>query len=135
VRSSNFSIKLLISAQEGSSDIAYATCVLAKTGNSGPSDVVKAESERSQSRGIERLRSAEIELRKARILVSLDASRGELYTFYRKEDLHKDAKSILNRVVTILRKNECHMSSKNAIKSSAKLITDIIFMLNNNSIY
>ena len=90
----------------------------------GLSDPAKAEPDISGRKGIERLHSAENELRNARVLVSLDSRKGELFTFYRKEDLQRDAKSIFNRVVTILRKNGCHMSSKNAIKTTDLLRPD-----------
>lgn len=122
---SSFVSKLLISSKEGSSDVAYAICILAKTSNPGVSDTARVELESSPCRGIDRLRSAENELRKARILVALDKARGELFTFYRKEDLQRDAKSIFNRVATILRKNECQMSSKNAIKTFDLLRPDL----------
>ena len=117
-------MKLLRSSQEGSSNIAYAICVPTKAGNSGVSDAVRTEPESSQSKGIDRLRRAENELRRARILVSLDQSKGELFTFYRKEDLQRESKSIYNCVMTILRKNECHTSSKNAIKTADLLRPD-----------
>jgi mediator of RNA polymerase II transcription subunit 13, fungi type len=55
--------------------------------------------------------------------VSSDKSRGELFTFYRKEDLQRDGKSIFNRLIIILRKNECHMS-KHAIKPADLLHPD-----------
>lgn len=108
----------------GSSDVAYAICVPAKAGNSGASDAATAELESPQSKGIERLRNAENELRKARILVSVDQTKGELITFYRKEDLQREAKSIFHCVMTILRKNECQMSFKSAIKTADLLRPD-----------
>jgi mediator of RNA polymerase II transcription subunit 13, fungi type len=111
-------------SQDGSSDIAYAVCILAKKGDSGVPAAERTDSESSPRSGIERLRSAETELRNAGILVSLDISGRDLFTFYRKEDLQKDAKSILNRVVTILRKNACQMSSKSATKAADLLRSD-----------
>jgi mediator of RNA polymerase II transcription subunit 13, fungi type len=112
-------------AQEGSaSDVAYAICVLSKTFNSGMPDAVQPDAEVSPGKEIERLSSAENELRKARILVSLDRSKGELLTFYRKEDLQRDGKSIFNRVLTILRKNECQIASKHTVKTADLLRPD-----------
>lgn len=88
------------------------------------SDTEKGQSESSQCNSIERLCSAENELRKARILVALDRPRAELFTFYSKEDLQRDAKSIFNRVVAILRKNECQMSSRDTIKTADLLLPE-----------
>jgi mediator of RNA polymerase II transcription subunit 13, fungi type len=98
--------------------------VLSKTFNSGVPGALQPDADISPGKGIERLSSAENELRKARILVSLDRAKGVLFTFYRREDLQKDAKSIFNRVVSILRKNECQMASKHAIKSADLLRPD-----------
>ncbi len=117
-------IWLLTVAQEGSSDIAYAKYVVSTTSRPGLPDTEKTQSESSQCNSLERLRSAENELRKARILVALDRPRAELFTFYRKEDLQRDAKSISNRVMAILRKNECQMSWKDAIKTTYLLRAD-----------
>jgi hypothetical protein len=57
-------------------------------------------------------------------LVSLDGSTQELFTFYTKEDLQRDAKSILGRVVAIARRNKCRMSSKYATKTRDLLKPD-----------
>ena len=70
------------------------------------------------------MRAVELQLKTARILATRDRSTGELYTFYRKEDLQQDAKSTLGQVVDILRKHNCHTSAKHAVQTADLLRPD-----------
>jgi mediator of RNA polymerase II transcription subunit 13, fungi type len=68
-----------------------------------------------------RLRKVEHEIRKLGILVSSDTIKQELFTFFRRADIQRDAKTIFSRLVTVLRSNVCIISEKKAAKASDML--------------
>jgi mediator of RNA polymerase II transcription subunit 13 len=68
-----------------------------------------------------RLRKAEHEIRKLGILVSSDTVKHELFTFFRRADIQRDAKTIFSRLAAVLRSNVCTISEKKAARASDML--------------
>src|SRR4051794_904214 len=68
-----------------------------------------------------RLRKVEHEIRKLGILVSCDTLKQELFTFFRRADIQRDAKPIFSRLFAVLRSNVCTISEKNAARASDML--------------
>ena len=72
--------------------------------------------EPSPENNLARLISTEKQFRQASILASLDVEKHELFTFYRKVDVVKDQKTILNKFGYVLRSNSCIISYKAAAR-------------------
>ena len=106
--------------------VAYAVCVAANVGHQVQKAVSDSASDtiNPRTKNIARLRAAEYELREAAILVALDPTKGELFTFYRKDDLQKDAKDIFARLGTILRTHTCTISYKSVARAEEMLTTE-----------
>jgi len=68
-----------------------------------------------------RLRKVEHEIRKLGILVSSDTVKQELFTFFRRADIQRDAKTIVSRLGAVLRSNACTISEKKAARASDML--------------
>lgn len=92
-------------------EIAYIVCKHAV-----PADA--ANPVNTPERVLERLRNAEKQFRQHSILVAFDSESLELFTFYRKIDVLKDQRTILNKFGYVCRLNSCTVSAKNPARMS-----------------
>jgi len=91
--------------------VAYIVCTVATPPTNGGS-VVSPSVESS----VARLKNTERQFRQASILAALDLDALQLITFYKKVDVVKDQRTLLNKFGFILRSNACTIAYKTATR-------------------